>query len=104
MWEQETIIGWKTGKDGKTCFSNGQQMIVYIKPWCPWCVEALAWLKARAITFESIDVLSNVEGASRMRKISGQSLTPTLEMPDGAVLADFDVRQLEAFLKGRGDS
>jgi len=25
-------------------------------------------------------------------------------MPDGAVLADFDVRQLEAFLKGRGDS
>lgn len=34
-----------------------------------------------------------------MRRISGQSLTPTLETPDGKVLADFDVKQLEEFFK-----
>jgi carbamoylphosphate synthase small subunit len=37
-----------------------------------------------------------------MRQISGQSLTPTLEMEDGRVLADFDTRQLEKFLRDRG--
>jgi len=36
-----------------------------------------------------------------MRQISGQSKAPTLEMPDGAVLADFDVGQLEKFLSQR---
>lgn len=36
-----------------------------------------------------------------MRQISGQTKAPTLEMPDGAVLADFDVKQLERFLGER---
>jgi len=30
------------------------------------------------------------------------ALTPTLEMPDGGVLADFDVGELEGFLRRRG--
>ncbi len=50
-------------------------------------------------SFESIDVLSSESAYAHMRKISGQSLTPTLEMPDGKVLPDFDVRQLEKFLQ-----
>ncbi len=77
-------------------------MIVYIKPWCPWCIEAVDWLKAKKIPFRAVDVLSDGAAYARMRKISGQSLTPTLEMPDGAVLADFDVGQLDRFLKARG--
>jgi hypothetical protein len=36
-----------------------------------------------------------------MRTISGQTKAPTLEMPDGEVLADFDVAELERFLKAR---
>lgn len=75
------------------------RMKLYIKPWCPWCIEAVAWLKARGYAFESIDVLSSEAAYAHMRKISGQSLTPTLEMPDGKVLPDFDVRQLEKFLQ-----
>ena len=34
-----------------------------------------------------------------MREISGQRLTPTLELPDGSVLPDFDTKQLEKFLR-----
>ena len=35
---------------------------------------------------------------ARMREISGQSLTPTMEV-DGKVLADFDTGQLSEFLE-----
>lgn len=51
---------------------------------------------------EVVDVIADAEAYARMRKISGQSLAPTLEMEDGAVLPDFDTKQLEKFLKERG--
>ncbi len=74
-------------------------MILYIKPWCPWCVDAVRWLEGRGYRFGKVDVLTDAEGYRRMQKISGQRLTPTLETGDGKVLADFDVGQLEKFLR-----
>ena len=74
-------------------------MNLFVKPGCPWCVEAVAWLKARGLAFREIDVFSEPRAFDRMRQISSQSLAPTLEMPDGSVLPDFDVAQLERFLK-----
>jgi monothiol glutaredoxin len=76
-------------------------MNLFVKPGCPWCVEAVDWLEARGLAFREIDVFSEPGAFDRMREISGQSLAPTLEMPDGTVLADFDVGQLERFLKER---
>ena len=76
-------------------------MNLYVKTWCPWCIDAVDWLRKRGIAFTQIDVLADAPAYAHMRKISSQSLTPTLEMPDGAVLADFDVRQLERFLQER---
>jgi len=74
---------------------------VYVKVWCPWCVEAVEWLNARGFTYQQIDVLADPVAYEKMRKISGQSKTPTLELPDGSVLPDFDVLQLEKFLAER---
>lgn len=74
-------------------------MKVYVKTWCPWCVDALAWLRERGYQFEEVDVLADGAAYKHMKAISGQSLTPTLETADGLVLADFDVRQLEKFLQ-----
>lgn len=76
-------------------------MKLYIKPGCPWCIEAVEWMRRRGLEFQPVDVLSDARAFDRMRKISSQSLTPTLEMPDGKVLADFDTRQLERFLEGQ---
>ncbi|MEO6053966.1 MAG: glutaredoxin domain-containing protein [Chthoniobacterales bacterium] len=73
-------------------------MKLYIKPWCPWCIEAVTWLEKRNFTFEKIDVLQDRAAFDHMRSISGQGLTPTLEI-DGKVLPDFDVKQLERFLE-----
>ena len=76
-------------------------MIVYIKGFCPWCKEALAWLDQHGYSYEVREVLQDPEAMARMREISGQSLTPTLEV-DGKVLADFDTGQLSAFLDANG--
>jgi glutaredoxin 3 len=74
------------------------ELTLYVKPWCSWCIEAIAWLENRGYQFSKINVLSDPVAYERMRRISGQSLTPTLETADGLVLADFDVAQLEKFM------
>jgi len=71
---------------------------LYVKIWCPWCVAAQAWLDREGYKYELLDVLADGAAYDRMRRISGQSLTPTLELDDGPVLPDFDVNQLEKFL------
>jgi glutaredoxin 3 len=76
-------------------------MIVYVKPGCFWCSDALQWLQGRGIEHRAVDVFADRVAFDRMREISGQTKAPTLEMPDGAVLADFDIGQLEKFLEGR---
>ena len=81
---------------------ENERMILYVKRWCPWCVDAMDWMKARGMEYELVDVEADRSGMARMRAISGQSLTPTLEMEDGSVLADFDTGQLERFLAKRG--
>ena len=72
---------------------------MYIKPWCPWCVDAVAWMEKKGYQFKTVDVLTDAAAYARMRQISGQSLTPTLETAEGKVLPDFDVGQLEIFLR-----
>ena len=74
------------------------ELNLYVKPWCPWCVEAVDWLEAKGYQFKQINVLSDPAAYARMRRISKQSLTPTLETTDGRVLPDFDVAQLENFM------
>jgi len=74
-------------------------MKLYVKTWCSWCVEAIDWLTRRDYSFEQVDVLASREDYDRMIEISGQRKTPTLELGTGEVLADFDVGQLEKFLK-----
>ncbi|MFV0415852.1 MAG: glutaredoxin family protein [Chthoniobacterales bacterium] len=74
-------------------------MNLYIKVWCPWCIDAVSWLEQHGFEFSTLDVLADEAAFQRMRKISGQSKTPTLELDNGVVLADFDTKQLEKFLK-----
>jgi glutaredoxin len=58
-------------------------------------------MKNRGYKFEQIDVLADNAAYDHMKQISGQRLTPTLELDNGDVLPDFDVRQLEKFLADR---
>ena len=71
---------------------------LYVKPWCPWCVMAKDWLDVHSYQYEWIDVQTDGNAYDTMRKLSGQSRTPTLVVGN-LVLPDFGPDELEVFLK-----
>ncbi len=71
---------------------------LYVKTGCPYCKAATDFLDEKKISYEQVDVLKSESAMTKMREISGQTKTPTLDW-DGDVLADFGVKELEAFLE-----
>lgn len=69
---------------------------LFIKPYCPWCHKAIAWLDAHGVKYETLDVIADAEAFAEMREISGQTLAPVIDV-DGEVLADFGPDELEKF-------
>ncbi len=76
-------------------------MILYIKGGCPWCVMAESWLKQHGHHYQPVDVLSDQEAFTAMRRLSGQTKAPVLVTEDGRVLADFGPEELPGFLGKR---
>lgn len=76
--------------------NDTEPLVVYIKPGCPWCIDAVAYLKREEIPFEEVDVISDPEAFAEMRRLSGQSCAPTLTYGE-LMLADFGVDELIAF-------
>jgi glutaredoxin len=64
--------------------------ILYIKPGCPWCREAMSFFSQHGVELDVRDVLQNKSDMQRMIEVSGQSRTPTFEF-DEFVVADFSV-------------
>jgi glutaredoxin 3 len=78
-----------------------REITLYSRPLCGWCQEAKAWLEERGWAFETLDVGADPVARRRAIESSGQTLVPVIEV-DGHVLGDFDVDQLEAFLRELG--
>jgi len=78
-----------------------KQIRLFIKPQCPWCHEAIAWLEERGLAFERLDVIADASAFREMMLLSNQTSAPVIEV-DGHVLADFDTGQLEVFWKRLG--
>jgi len=77
------------------------KVTLYSRKWCGWCLDAKDYLKGRGMAFEEIDVGKDPAADEEMQRLSGQHYVPTIVV-DGHVLANFDVGQLEAFLKTLG--
>ena len=75
---------------------KAERIRLFIKPFCGWCHEAIEWLDARGIKYEVLDVISDSTARREMHHLSGQTLTPTIDV-DGEILADFGVDELEEF-------
>ena len=74
---------------------------LFIKPFCGWCHEVMEWLDARGIDHERLNVSADAASFQEMVRLSGQTLAPVIDV-DGAVLADFDADELEAWWKEMG--
>jgi glutaredoxin 3 len=74
---------------------------LFIKPYCGWCDEAMAWLDERGIGYELLDVIADPVARKEMFALSGQTLAPVIEV-DGQILADFGADELEAFWEELG--
>ncbi len=74
---------------------------LFIKPWCPWCQEALEWFDQRGIPYERLDVTSDATARAEMQELTGQGKAPSVEV-DGEVLADFGTDELETWWRGHG--
>ena len=77
-------------------------MKIFIKPGCPWCIEATQWLKNNGYEFDEVNVLADSDAFDEMQRLSGQTKTPTMVMEDGLLLADFGVDELVPFLEENG--
>ena len=71
---------------------------LFIKPHCPWCQRAEAWLQARGVAYERVDVIADAQAFAEMQQLSGQTFAPTIQVGD-KVLADFGPEELEMFWK-----
>lgn len=71
---------------------------LFIKPWCGWCHKAMNWLDAHKVDYEVLDVVADVEAYDEMVELSGQTMSPVLDV-DGEILADFGPSDLPGFFK-----
>lgn len=74
---------------------------LYSHPLCGWCQEAKEWLDDLRWAYTVCDVGQDFDARQRAVDLSKQTLVPVIEV-DGLVLGDFDVIQLEGFLRKHG--
>jgi monothiol glutaredoxin len=73
-----------------------KSILLFIKPGCPWCREAMDWLDERGLRYEMINVLADAAAWAEMERLSGQTRAPVIDV-DGRILADFGAQELAAW-------
>jgi glutaredoxin 3 len=75
-----------------------EKIRLFIKPFCGWCDEAMEWLDARGLAYETLDVIEDGAARKEMLALSGQTKAPVIEV-GGEILADFGADELAAWWK-----
>ena len=70
-------------------------VVVYLTPWCPYCIRAKRLLHQRGITFESVDVSGNTEARAWLRKATGQHTVPQIFIGERSCGGFTDLRALD---------
>jgi glutaredoxin 3 len=77
---------------------SSQEMTLYIKAGCPWCMVAEEYLGRRGYKYRSVEIRKDRAAFDDLVALSGQPHTPTL-VAGQLVLSDFSPDELEDFLK-----
>jgi Glutaredoxin and related proteins len=75
-----------------------KELILYVKPGCPWCRRAENYLREHGYTYVLVDVIGDRSAFAEMKRLSGQTYAPTLAVGD-LILPDFGPAELEEFLQ-----
>ena len=72
-------------------------IIIYLIPKCKFCIEAVNFLKSKNIKFTEFDVSKDPEKAEEMKKKSGQSNVPVLDI-DNKIITGFNETEITRIL------
>ncbi|MEK7475144.1 MAG: glutaredoxin [Candidatus Coatesbacteria bacterium] len=77
------------------------KIIVWTKPYCPWCQGLMAMLKSHGLVFEARDVIGHERYHDEMVQLTHQEKAPCVQI-DGHMLVDTSDRETEAWMIGKG--
>lgn len=69
--------------------------ILYVKPGCPWCTQALDFFAAQGVKLDVRDVTANMHDMRQLISLTGQSKCPSFRYGD-FIVADFGVDEFQA--------
>jgi len=73
-------------------------VMVYSTPSCSWCQLAKEHLTTSGISFEDIDVSTDMARAQEMVSKSGQMGVPVIDI-DGEIIVGFDRARIDSLLE-----
>jgi glutaredoxin 3 len=71
-------------------------VVIYTKPWCPYCERARALLKAKGVSFQEIDIESQPEQRQEMIRRSGRKTVPQIFIGERHMGGSDDIHELDA--------
>ncbi len=71
---------------------------VYSTPACSWCQAAKEHLRSHNVSFDDVDVSTDMDRAREMVEKSGQYGVPVLDI-DGEIVIGFDRTRINALLE-----
>lgn len=54
------------------------EVVLYSKPWCPYCIRAKHLLKSKGVEFTDIDVTDKPDLRAEMEQRSGRNTVPQI--------------------------
>ena len=68
---QENVYNKRNGKENHT-----NEVEIYTTSWCPYCKQAIAFLRSNRINFRQYDIEKDRKAAARMRELGGTGGVP----------------------------
>jgi len=69
--------------------------ILYVKPGCPWCTEALEFFATQGVQLDVRDVVADMHQMRQLVALTSQAKCPSLRYGD-FIVADFSVDEFKA--------
>jgi glutaredoxin 3 len=72
------------------------KVVIYVTAYCPYCTAAKALLRAKAVSFEEIDVTRDAVRRAEMERLSRRRTVPQIFVDGRSIGGYDDARQLDA--------